>query len=147
MLYRDYNPFITFQFGLQGREESVASSANSRFEPTGMPYARRVTLTSKGFKRREIYMAVASPSVSGLVAMIISFISLSSAATRRISSLMRISSGQTWLMGEEHRAEHDTHRCIHGCVRLTARHAAQTPRTLCSCRALCLRTPSRPHPR
>lgn len=32
----------------------VASSANSRFEPTGIPYARRVTLISNGFNSLEI---------------------------------------------------------------------------------------------
>ena len=46
---------------------------------------------------RDRYMAVASPSVSGLVAMMTS--STSSSATRVKSSLMRISSGPTWLMG------------------------------------------------
>ena len=76
----------------------VASSANSRWLPTGMPQASRVTLTPKGLSRRDRYMAVASPSVSGLVAIITS--SILPFATRSTSWLMCRSSGPTWFMGE-----------------------------------------------
>lgn len=77
---------------------SVASSANSRFEPTGIPYASLVTLTPNGLSSLEIYMAVVSPSVSGFMAMMTS--STSPFATRDTSSDIFRSSGPTWLIGE-----------------------------------------------
>ena len=52
--------------------KSVISSAYSRSAPTGTPYARRVTFTPRGPKSLERYIAVASPSTVGLVAMITS---------------------------------------------------------------------------
>ena len=57
-----------------------------------------MTFTPKGFKSRERYMAVASPSVSGLVAMMTS--STSPWATRSSRGLIERSSGPTWFMGE-----------------------------------------------
>ena len=54
--------------------------------------------TWKGFKSRERYMAVASPSVSGLVAIMTS--DTPPAATRSTRDLMCRSSGPTWFMGE-----------------------------------------------
>jgi len=52
-----------------------------------------VTLILNGLRSLDMYMAVASPSVSGLVAIITSSISLSAALTS--SSFIRISSGPT----------------------------------------------------
>ena len=52
----------------------VTSSANSRSLPTGIPIAIRVTFIPSGFNSRERYAAVASPSIVGFVAKIISWI-------------------------------------------------------------------------
>ncbi len=46
----------------------VTSSAYSRSPPTGSPLASRVTATPSGDSKRSRYIAVASPSVLGLVA-------------------------------------------------------------------------------
>jgi hypothetical protein len=46
---------------------SVSSSAYSRSPPTGRPDAMRVTFTPSGLSRRARYIAVASPSMFGLV--------------------------------------------------------------------------------
>lgn len=53
----------------------VTSSAYSKSPPTGIPCANRVTAISVPFKSFEIYIAVASPSMEGFVAIINSFVS------------------------------------------------------------------------
>jgi len=42
-------------------------------EPTAKPRARRVTLIPAGFKTREIYMEVASPSAVALAAVVVAY--------------------------------------------------------------------------
>src|SRR6478752_3308340 len=69
----------------------VTSSAYSRSPPTGSPEARRVTVTPTSRSRRERYVAVASPSRFGSVAMMTSCTSPD--ASRGMSSRTRRSSG------------------------------------------------------
>ena len=76
----------------------VTSSAYSISDPTASPRAKRVTLIPAGFKTREIYIAVASPSAVALVAMMTSLTSLS--IKRVINDFKLISSGPTPFIGE-----------------------------------------------
>src|SRR5690625_6926901 len=52
----------------------VTSSAYSKSPPTGSPWAILVVRMPEGFTSREIYIAVASPSMFGFVARITSSI-------------------------------------------------------------------------
>src|ERR1700737_3807993 len=62
--YKSRRPSMAFSI--------VTSSAYSRSAPTGMPTPILVTRTPSGFNSLERYMAVASPSAVGFVAMMIS---------------------------------------------------------------------------
>src|SRR5699024_1211435 len=76
LFYRSLRPSSAF--------DNVTSSAYSRSPPTGKPCAIRVVLTPEGLTRRDIYIAVASPSMFGFVARINS--STSSSFRRLIKS-------------------------------------------------------------
>ena len=77
---------------------SVASSANSKSEPTGKPRAIRVTFIPKGLSSFAKYKTVASPYTFGLRASIIS--SICEWATRSNNSFIFKSSGPIPSSGE-----------------------------------------------
>src|SRR5262245_29179723 len=82
---------------------SVTSSAYSRSPPTGSPRAIRLTTPTTGSSRSARYIAVASPSSVGLVAMITSTRGLPSRAAesaRSSSSRIRRRSGPMPSIGE-----------------------------------------------
>ena len=85
-------------FVLPKSGESVTSSAYSRAPPTGRPRAIRERRTPLGFRSRARYRAVASPSMLGFVATIIS--STPSDSTRSARASMVRSSGPTPSRGE-----------------------------------------------
>ena len=82
---------------------NVTSSAYSRALPMGSPCAKRVTLRDRGLSTFERYIAVASPSRFGLVAIITSWISPS--RSRFTSCAMVKSSGPIPSSGDKRSEE------------------------------------------
>ena len=78
--------------------DNVTSSVYSKSPPTGIPCAILVTFTPNGFTSLDIYIAVASPSTLGFVA-IINYLT-SPPISLESSSFIFISSGPIPFIGE-----------------------------------------------